>query len=101
MAFIITPYRSRIADLCREYRVRRLDLFGSALGEEFSSDSDVDFMVEFLDRQPEGAVDRYFGLRDALQATLQRPVDLVMRDAVRNPYFLRTVQDGQFTIYAD
>ncbi len=100
MAFPITPFRSNIADLCREYRVQRLDLFGSATGDDFNADSDVDFMVEFLDHESEGAADRYFGLRDALQAILHRPVDLVMRRAVRNPYFLREAQRGQLNVYA-
>lgn len=57
-------------------------------------------MVEFLDLRPEGAADRYFGLRDALQTTLRRPVDLVMRNAVRNPYFLRTIEQEQLNLYA-
>lgn len=57
-------------------------------------------MVEFLDRQPEGAADHYFGLREGLQAVLQRPVDLVMRGAVRNPYFLREAQRDQLNVYA-
>ena len=100
MAFSIAPFRSRIADLCREYRVQRLDLFGSATGDGFNARSDVDFMVEFIDQQPEGAADRYFGLHDALQAILQRPVDLVMRGAVRNPYFLREAQRRQLNVYA-
>ena len=100
MAFSIAPFRSRIAELCREYRVQRLDLFGSAAGEGFGADSDVDFMVEFLDHRPEGAADRYFGLREGLQAALQRPVDLVMRGAVRNPYFLREAQREQLNVYA-
>ncbi len=100
MAFPIAPFLGRIADLCREYRVQRLDLFGSATGEDSDDGSDLDFMVEFLDRQPEGAADRYFGLRDGLQLTLQRPVDLVMRRAVRNPWFLREAEREKLSVYA-
>lgn len=100
MTFPIAPFRNRSADLCRQYRVQRLDLFGSATHEAFDADSDLDFMVEFIDPQPKGAADRYFGLRDDLQTVLQRPVDLVMRGAVRNPYFLRQVQQEKLNIYA-
>jgi predicted nucleotidyltransferase len=101
MPFPINAFRPRITDLCRRYRVRRLDMFGSALREDFDERaSDLDFLVEFLEREPEGAADRYFDLRHALQTELQRPVDLVMRNAVRNPYFLRAVDDTRLNLYA-
>ena len=39
--------RERLASFCREHNIARLSLFGSILGEEFRSDSDVDVLVEF------------------------------------------------------
>lgn len=93
--------RRSIAELCRRYGVRRLDLFGSAVGEDFdTSSSDLDFMVEFAETGPKGAADRYFGLQDELQQVLGRPVDLVMRAAIRNPYFLQAAQSRQLNLYA-
>jgi predicted nucleotidyltransferase len=95
------PLQHSIAELCRRYGVRRLDLFGSAAGEDFdASNSDLDFMVEFTDGGPKGAADRYFGLQDELQQVLGRPVDLVMRAAIRNPYFLKAAQSRQINLYA-
>jgi len=43
----ITVDRSRLAEFCRRHRIRRLALFGSALREDFSEESDVDILVEF------------------------------------------------------
>lgn len=98
---LIASHRSSIVELCRRFGVRRLDLFGSATGPAFDTNaSDVDFMVEFTDRRPEGAADRYFGLHDALQQVLGRPVDLVMRSAIRNPYFQRAIERQHLTLYA-
>ncbi len=98
---LIEKHRSSIVELCRHYGVRRLDLFGSATGPAFDTNaSDVDFMVEFTDQRPEGAADRYFGLNEALQKVLDRPVDLVMRGAVRNPYFQRAAERQQVNLYA-
>lgn len=98
---LIENHRSSITDLCRRYGVLRLDLFGSAAGPGFDPrHSDVDFMVEFTDRRPEGAADRYFGLQEDLQRVLGRPVDLVMRNAVSNPYFQRSVERHQLNLYA-
>ena len=36
-----------IAAFCREHRIRRLALFGSALRDDFRPESDVDVLVEF------------------------------------------------------
>ncbi|HEX8802573.1 MAG TPA: nucleotidyltransferase domain-containing protein [Acidimicrobiales bacterium] len=36
-----------IADFCRRHAIRRLAVFGSALGDRFRDDSDVDVLVEF------------------------------------------------------
>ena len=47
----------KIAEFCRRHGIRKLSLFGSILGEEFGSDSDVDVLVEF----DESATVGYFG----------------------------------------
>lgn len=36
-----------LAAFCRDNGIRRLAVFGSALGEDFRPDSDVDLLVEF------------------------------------------------------
>ncbi len=37
----------KIADFCRQNRIKRLALFGSVLRDDFRPDSDVDVLVEF------------------------------------------------------
>jgi uncharacterized protein len=45
--------RDRIALFCRTHGIKRLAVFGSALGHDFGPDSDVDLLVEFEpDRTP-------------------------------------------------
>lgn len=101
MPLQIEPLRERIAESCRRFQVRRLDVFGSSVRADFDeSRSDVDFLVEFADASPQGAADRYFGLRDSLQAVVGHRVDLVVRDAVRNPYFLQAIVREQHNVYA-
>jgi predicted nucleotidyltransferase len=39
--------RERIAQFCRKHGIRRLAIFGSALREDLSPDSDIDLLVEF------------------------------------------------------
>jgi predicted nucleotidyltransferase len=37
----------RIADFCKKNHISKLSLFGSVLRDDFSSGSDIDFLVEF------------------------------------------------------
>jgi len=93
-------HRARIAELCRRFQVRRLDVFGSAAREDFKVGSDVDFLVEFLDVNRGPGLDAYFGLKDGLEALLGRPVDLVMPEAVTNPYFRADIDRDRTMVYA-
>jgi predicted nucleotidyltransferase len=92
---------AEIADLCRRYHVRRLDVFGSAASGDFDDDrSDVDFVVEFDGDAAAKALDAYFGLKEALEALLGRPVDLIMSGAVENPYIKASIEQSREPVYA-
>jgi predicted nucleotidyltransferase len=97
----ITQRRGEIAELCRRYRVRRLELFGSAAGDDFDPQhSDLDFLVEFQTLDEGQHADAYFGLRESLESLFSRPVDLVMTRAIRNPYFLEAIEPTRTVLYA-
>ena len=71
----------------QEVRVRRLDVFGSAARSDFNEESsDVDLLVEFDDMPHADRADAYLGFLTAVEALLQRRIDLVEVGAVRNPY---------------
>jgi len=87
--------------LCRRFRVRRLELFGSAANGEFDpATSDLDFLVEFEELDADAYADTYFGLLEELGALFQRKVDLVMPSAVKNPYFLQSIERSRTLLYA-
>ena len=48
MSIKIAISREGIADFCRRNRIHRLAFFGSVLRDDFSLDSDIDVLVEFL-----------------------------------------------------
>jgi uncharacterized protein len=98
---LIETKRAALAQLCTQYYVRRLELFGSATGERFDPDtSDLDFLVEFQTLSPREHADAFFGLMEALQKMFGRPVDLVELRAIRNPYFLQAVEQTRTLLYA-
>lgn len=48
IAPLVAEHADEIAELCRRYQVRKLDLFGSAATDQFDPEtSDVDFLVTY------------------------------------------------------
>ena len=90
--------RQIVIPACKEFKVKRLDVFGSlARGEERSS-SDIDLLVEFedLDQHPSR---RFFGLLHYLEDKLGRKVDLLTSTSLKNPYFRRRVLQERIPLY--
>lgn len=91
--------RKRIARFCRRWKIAELSLFGSVLRRDFRPESDVDVLVSF---QP----DARWSLRDLVEMEEQlmelfgRRVDLVEKEALRNPFRRHSVLSGRQVIYA-
>lgn len=86
-----------IAELCRQHRVSRLALFGSALRDDFHPGSDIDMLVEF----PEGVRPGLFALgtmQMELSELLGREVDLKTAGFL-HPRFRQQVVEQSETIY--
>ncbi|GAA4834993.1 nucleotidyltransferase family protein [Saccharopolyspora rosea] len=98
---LIEEKRSEIEELCRALSVRRLDLFGSGVGDSFDVEaSDVDVLVEFDTGPGFDYFGTYFDLKEGLERILGRPVDLVSATSIRNPYFKQQVLDTRELLYA-
>ena len=95
----IEKIRPEIGDLCRKLRVKRLDIFGSATGDDFCPDSDVDVLVQF-ERDSDRPFDRYFELKENLEDILGRTVDVIVEKAIKNPYFKSEVERTRRNVYA-
>ena len=66
--------RAKLEKLCRKYLIQRLSFFGSVIRDDFSHDSDIDILVEFL---PEARVGlSFFSLQEELSLLVGRQVDL-------------------------
>jgi len=101
MKKLIGERQGELAEICRRFRVRRLELFGSAAAGGFrEEESDLDFLVEFQPLGPGEHADAYFGLLQALEDMFGRRVDLVMAVAIRNRYFRESVDHTRRLVYA-
>src|SRR5713101_3095726 len=84
MTAMLTIRRDQLVALCQKYRVRRLDVFGSAARDDFNEQSsDIDLLVEFDDMPFSDRGDAYLGLLAGAEALLGHHVDLVEVGAVR------------------
>lgn len=68
-------------ELEREFAVASLALFGSVARDEARPDSDVDVLVEFSETP---GLSEYMRLKWWLEERLGRPVDLVMKGALKD-----------------
>src|SRR2546423_218341 len=101
MIGLIEQHRPRLLELCRQYDVRRLDLFGSALRADYAPErSYLDFVVEFNNFTVDTAADRYLGLIFDLEDLFGGRIDLLSDPAIRNPYFKRIVDNTGVPLYA-
>lgn len=98
---VLHDKREAIVEICARYGVVRLDVFGSALREDFRpGESDLDLLVEFGPHEGYALVDAYFGLLDELREILGVDVDLVMAGAVKNRYIARDIERTKQLLYA-
>jgi uncharacterized protein len=89
-----------IGELCRRFDVRRLDLFGSAATGRFDpARSDLDFLVEFEEMPPGRYAKACFGLREGLEQLFGRPIDLLTKSALVNPYLRPQIDAEKRTLY--
>jgi predicted nucleotidyltransferase len=83
---------------CRDFNVKRLDVFGSTVRGTATASSDVDLLVEFRDPESRPAK-RFFGLLHRLEDGLGREVDLLTVDSLRNPHFRKRVLGERMLLY--
>ena len=88
-----------LSGFCRKWRIRELSVFGSVLREDFNADSDLDFLVSFEPGAPLD-IDRLLDMKEELEARFGRPVDLVEKEAMRNPWRKREILKTRKVVYA-
>jgi predicted nucleotidyltransferase len=105
MTSIITDNMEYIATLCRKYHVEYLYVFGSATGSgidknPFGPDSDIDLLAKFEKEYVSSQPFDLFYLTEELETLFGRKVDIVEEPAMRNPYFIKAVEQSKQLVYA-
>ena len=91
--------RKKIAEFCRRWGVVEFSLFGSILRDDFRPDSDVDVFVTF---SPEARISLFdlVQMKIDLEKIFHRPVDVIEKDALENPFRKREILRTAKVVYA-
>lgn len=89
----------RIRSYCKEHQVDKLHAFGSIVNDDFTENSDVDFLIKFKDISAEEYADSYFRLHDLFEQIFKRKVDLVTENSLSNPFFIKKVNQTKTLLY--
>jgi len=91
--------QKKLYEFCHHWNIVEFAVFGSALREDFTPESDVDVLVTFAP----GAQISLFDMAQMqieLERIYQRSVDLVEKASLRNPYRRREILQTAQVLYA-
>lgn len=91
---------AQIRVFCQKWKIAEFALFGSVLRDDFSPSSDIDVLVSFA---PGGAMtfEGFLEMRQELSDLFGgRPVDLVEKRLVRNPFRRHEILTTRRVVYA-
>lgn len=91
--------RKEIVEFCKRWNINEFSLFGSALRDDFRPDSDVDVLVS-IDPEAHIGLFEIIDMKLELEEMFKRPVDLVEKEGLRNPYRRREILRTAQVIYA-
>jgi predicted nucleotidyltransferase len=90
-----------LQEICRKNAVAELYIFGSALTNAFTGNSDLDFAYVLKDDlTPVEYGDAFFGLLEDLETLFDRKIDLVSYRSVKNPIFKQELDSTKKSLYA-
>ena len=91
--------RKKIAEFCKRWSINEFALFGSVLRADFRPDSDIDVLVS-IDPKAHIGLFEIAEMIIELEGMFKRPVDLVEKEGLRNPYRRSEILNTAKVIYA-
>jgi uncharacterized protein len=91
--------QDRISELCQHWKIIEFALFGSILREDFHADSDIDILVTFAPNDG-WSLFSLMDLQRELESMVGRPVDLLEKRDLKNPFRRAEILRTHRVIYA-
>ena len=74
-----------------KYNIKEISVFGSSIRNDFTSESDIDFLIEFRDSEKIS--------QDYLQNITKRNIDIVEPASLANPYRREAIMNSKEPLY--
>ena len=96
----LKAYRPQVIALFEKHKIKTAYVYGAALTSKFNKKSDIDFLVNFEDDlDPIERGQLWWDLHDSLRESLHREIDLVSESSLKNPYFIKDINEHKVKIY--
>ena len=100
MVSIITSNIEKISHLFYSNKIEKAYVFGSAATGNFNDKSDIDFLVRFKSElTPLEKGELWWNLHDSLREFFKREIDIVTENSLKNPYFIKEIDETKVLIY--
>jgi predicted nucleotidyltransferase len=88
-----------VVHLCKQYYINELSIFGSSIRDDFTKNSDIDILVSFNKNAGITLFD-IMNLEREFSLLLNRKVDIVEKEALKNPIRKNKILSSRRIIYA-
>ena len=96
---LINKHINKLKQLCEGFNVAQLYVFGSVLSNNFTPESDIDFLVKFSGVPLVDYFDNYMDLKESLETLFSRKIDLVKIQSLKNPILKRSIYRNKVIVY--
>jgi uncharacterized protein len=97
---IIEGKIEELRQICMEYDVKTMYVFGSVCTDRFNKSSDIDILISFKEISIEKYTNNYFELHYKLEDLFNRKIDLLTENSLSNPYFIESIEETKQLLYA-
>ncbi|MEP0710804.1 nucleotidyltransferase domain-containing protein [Algoriphagus sp.] len=95
----LTKHIDQIRALCKANKVATLFAFGSITSDKFTSESDIDLIIDIDENDPLEYTDHYFAVKDELSKILNRPIDLLENKSLKNSFLKKEIEQSKVLVY--
>ena len=108
MNSLIENSKQQIIELCKQHHVKELYVFGSAARNDFNDKSDIDLLADFKKYPSLNNSDELYSyfknfdeLNNQFSILLNRNVDLLTENNIKNKYLKKIINEEKKLIYAE
>lgn len=96
----LQKYLPVVSDLFKKHKIKDAYVFGSIIKDDFNEKSDIDFLINFQENlDPLERGELWWNLHDSLREILKREIDLISESSLKNPYFIKELNNTKVKIY--